>query len=90
MNLRPINIIAYTPCFYKSFFVKIHRWPKEAAPGHEAAEEILPTGREKSKKMAARKVREADGGAVPGDRGKGSGDEKAGILLKRIDFSFHW
>ena len=29
MNLRPINIIAYTPCFYKSFFVKIHRWPKE-------------------------------------------------------------
>ena len=59
MNLRPINIIAYTPCFYKSFFAKIHRWPKEA-----------------------------DGGAVPGDRGKGSGDEKAGILLKRIDFSF--
>ncbi len=47
MNLRPINIIAYTPCFYKSFFAKIHRWPKEAAPGHEAAEEILPAGREK-------------------------------------------
>lgn len=22
MNLRPINIIAYTPCFYKSFFAK--------------------------------------------------------------------
>lgn len=30
MNLRPINIIAYTPCFYKSFFAKIHRWPKES------------------------------------------------------------